>query len=58
MANDHRDIHHHPIVFSLADFSFWCYECESYVVHKLLNHNQSHFYAQKFPKEISIEEAL
>lgn len=28
----------HPIVFSFADFSFWCYECDSYVVHPLLTH--------------------
>ena len=27
----------HPIVFSFADFSFWCYKCDSYVVHPLLN---------------------
>lgn len=33
----------HPIVFSFADFSFWCYECDSYIVHPLLTH-QKFFY--------------
>ena len=28
----------HPICFSFADFSYWCYECDSYVIHKLLDH--------------------
>ena len=27
-----------PIALSFADFSFWCYECDSYVTSKLLNH--------------------
>lgn len=26
-----------PIALSFADFSYWCYECDSYVVSKLLN---------------------
>ncbi len=47
----------HPIVFSFADFSFWCYECDSYIVHKTLNH-QAYFYEQKFPKEVAMEDAL
>ena len=42
----------HPIAFSFADFSFWCYTCDSYVVHELLNHhtqqNPAGFYRQKF----------
>lgn len=37
----------HPICFSFADFSFWCYECDSYVEHELLNHTKF-FYLQKF----------
>ena len=39
----------HCIVLSFADFSYWCYECDSYVVHELLKH-VSLFYEQKFPK--------
>lgn len=57
------DSHHaqnkdHPIVFSFADFSFWCYECDSYVQHVLLNHMKA-FYNEKFPDgDASIEEQL
>lgn len=36
-----------PIALSFADFSYWCYECDSYVVSKYLNHVK-HFYPQKF----------
>lgn len=37
----------HPICFSFADFSFWCYACDSYIEHPLLKHTM-HFYLQKF----------
>lgn len=47
----------HPIVFSFADFSFWCYECDTYIVHPLLTH-QRFFYAQKFPQEVDMKQAL
>lgn len=33
----------HPLVLSFADFSFWCYACDSYVISKHLNHVK-HFY--------------
>ena len=33
----------HPICFSFADFSFWCYSCDSYVVHPLLNHTEAFY---------------
>ena len=46
----------HPICFSFADFSFWCYSCDSYVVHPLLNHTEA-FYLQKFG-ELSDREVL
>jgi histone deacetylase 6 len=36
-----------PIAFSFADFSYWCYECDEYVEHPLLNHSKF-FYSQKF----------
>ena len=42
----------HPIVFSFADFSYWCYICDSYIIHERLNHHKSSlengFYQQKF----------
>jgi hypothetical protein len=48
----------HPIVFSFADFSKWCYTCEDYVVHPLLDHHRSSatpeeatFFQQKFGSE-------
>ena len=37
---DHQDEHagyQHPIAFSFADFSFWCYACDSYIEHPLCN---------------------
>eukprot|EP00750_Incisomonas_marina_P026749 INCI5941.7.p1 GENE.INCI5941.7~~INCI5941.7.p1 ORF type:complete len:895 (-),score=111.07 INCI5941.7:505-3048(-) len=38
----------HPISLSFADFSFWCYECDSYVVSQHLDHVQRLFHKQKF----------
>ena len=42
----------HPIALSFADFSYWCYTCDSYVVHELLDHHSQArpdgFYRQKF----------
>ncbi len=37
---EHYNTIKHPIAFSFADFSFWCYECDSYVVHALLDHTK------------------
>ena len=39
--------HGHPIAFSFADFSYWCYACDSYVEHPLLDH-AAYFFEQKF----------
>lgn len=47
----------HMIVFSFADFSYWCYECDSYIKHPLLRHTD-HFYEQKFPPGTHPEDAL
>lgn len=47
---EHYEKEKHPIALSFADFSFWCYECDSYVVSKHLNHVK-HFYPQKFGDE-------
>ena len=59
MVDSHRAQNQdHPIVFSFADFSFWCYMCDSYVQHVLLNHMKV-FYNEKFPEgDASIEEQL
>jgi NAD-dependent histone deacetylase SIR2 len=46
----HNEKFHNPIALSFADFSFWCYECDSYVTSKLLNH-VNYFYPQKFGVE-------
>ena len=46
-VNNHMLEHHekeqHPLVLSFADFSYWCYGCDHYVVSKHLNH-VNHFY--------------
>ena len=41
--------HLHPIAFSFADFSYWCYACDSYIEHPLCN-AMEYFYEQKFGK--------
>jgi len=46
----HNEKFKNPIALSFADFSFWCYECDSYVISKHLNHVK-HFYPQKFGAE-------
>ena len=43
----HNEESKHPIALSFADFSFWCYECDDYVVSEHLDHVK-HFYPQKF----------
>lgn len=50
---DHNKQKGHPIVLSLADLSFWCYECDSYIQDpQRLNHVTKHFYPLKFgPQE-------
>jgi len=42
--------HAHPIAFSFADFSYWCYACDSYVVHPLLTHSKF-FHKEKFAED-------
>lgn len=44
-------------MFSFADFSFWCYKCDSYVVHPLLNHTEA-FYLQKFAEDEPLNDVL
>jgi uncharacterized UBP type Zn finger protein len=39
----------HPIVFSFADCSFWCYECDSYIEHILLQKIKKFFDKQDAP---------
>lgn len=57
MVAHNRENADHPIVFSFADFSFWCYECDSYVVHPLLNHTEQ-FYLQKFAEDAPLKDVL
>ena len=47
MVSHRMDNSDHHICFSFADFSYWCYSCDSYVVHALLDHSKF-FYEQKF----------
>ena len=47
---DHYQNEKHPICFSFADFSYWCYDCSEYIIHPLLNHSQF-YYPQKFGGE-------
>ncbi|KAL7712956.1 NAD-dependent deacetylase sirtuin-2 [Entamoeba marina] len=35
-ALQHFNVKGHPVVFNLSTFSFWCYECNSYVTNELL----------------------
>ena len=55
-VQEHMVMHHvesdHPIIFSFADFSFWCYKCDSYIIHPLLNHNKFYHY-QKFEEGLT-----
>jgi uncharacterized UBP type Zn finger protein len=39
----------HPIVLSFTDLSFWCYNCESYIVSNDLRPILKVFQDQKFP---------
>lgn len=58
MVNDHQVKHpefEHPLVFSFADFSFWCYACDDYVVHHLLTHS-AFFTLQKFGEDATLKE--
>ena len=52
MAQHNTQNPEHMLAMSFADFSFWCYECDSYVIHELLKHaTKEHpdgFYLQKF----------
>lgn len=60
MVNDHQKEHpnhDHPIVFSFADFSYWCYICDSYIIHPLLTH-QEYFTMQKFGDDMDLKEML
>lgn len=52
MLNYYFENPDNPICFSFADFSFWCFKCDSYVVHDLLDHTQA-FYLQKFGEDDS-----
>jgi len=41
MVNNHfAENKNHFVHISLADGSFWCYKCDSYLEHPILNHNK------------------
>jgi len=50
MASHHEE-EKHPITLSFTDLSFWCYECESYILGKELDTLYSHYVSEKFPDE-------
>jgi len=62
MAKHNTENPDHMLAMSFSDFSFWCYSCDSYVIHSLLDHNAkdypSGFYQQKFPLEAEELEKL
>jgi hypothetical protein len=51
----HGEEKKHPIVFSFADFSYWCYECDAYLEHNILTAVE-HFYLQKFTESDDTKE--
>lgn len=54
-VNKHMAVHYeemkHSIGFSLSDGSFWCFDCESYIINNQLSFLQSKFSFLKFPEE-------
>mmetsp|Transcript_625 Transcript_625/g.632 ORF Transcript_625/g.632 Transcript_625/m.632 type:complete len:247 (-) Transcript_625:495-1235(-) len=44
----HNEDTKHPIAFSFADLSFWCYDCDTYVISSKFKRVHDHFYDQKF----------
>lgn len=57
MVNYYMDNPDAPICFSFADFSYWCFACDSYVEHPLLDHTKF-FYLQKFGETDTQKEVL
>ena len=45
----HNESSSHPIALSFTDLSFWCYDCESYVVSTEFRPTLKIFQDQKFP---------
>jgi len=49
MVDYYMDNPDHCIVFSFADFSFWCYACDSYIEHPMLSKElKEAWYQEKF----------
>ena len=47
----HSDELKHSLAFSFSDGSFWCFECDSYVINRPLENLQRMFGKIKFPDE-------
>lgn len=54
-VNEHMFKHNidtkHNIAFSLADGSFWCYDCDSYIINNALTYLQTKFSYIKYKDE-------
>lgn len=48
---EHNNQTKHPIVLSLSDISFWCYECESYITNFILGQSARFLSKKKFKEE-------
>mmetsp|Transcript_14332 Transcript_14332/g.10365 ORF Transcript_14332/g.10365 Transcript_14332/m.10365 type:complete len:125 (+) Transcript_14332:61-435(+) len=57
-ALEHYNETQHPIAFSFADFSYWCYICDSYVVNRDFLTHTERFYSQKFSDQDSTAQVL
>mmetsp|Transcript_10594 Transcript_10594/g.15512 ORF Transcript_10594/g.15512 Transcript_10594/m.15512 type:complete len:143 (+) Transcript_10594:817-1245(+) len=51
-ALEHYKQSKHPIAISLYDLSFWCYECNDYIVSPLLRETYMRIHAEKFPLKL------
>lgn len=48
----HHESTKHPITLSFADLSFWCYDCDSYIIGDVLQPVYKHFERDKFPQGV------
>jgi uncharacterized UBP type Zn finger protein len=50
--NQHFQDSKHNVVFSLSDGSFWCYQCDSYIINQRLEYLQAKFSYLKFGEDV------
>lgn len=48
----------HPIALGIADLSFWCYECDSYITSNQIQPIYLHYHNEKFPENTDVAEML